>query len=168
MYYGWAIKDDKPFCREAYVDAAAVQAHLDNIVPAVGEMRDAAWMRVARRDQLHGPEGGLATFKELVADSLGGVYWDVASSFSKFKMPSFKLGPFSYTGLPPLRSWGRHSRHLRRGCATPVGARLGGVEGGRGRAEQSRVARDPGACGCAARRRLGHFRHLQLGVKTRL
>ena len=23
MYYGWAIKDDKLFCREAYVDAAA-------------------------------------------------------------------------------------------------------------------------------------------------
>merc|ERR1712216_207633 len=38
MYYGWAIKDDKLFCREAYVDAKAVQAHLDNIVPAVGEM----------------------------------------------------------------------------------------------------------------------------------
>ena len=38
MYYGWTIKDDKLFCREAYVDAKAVQAHLDNIVPAVGGM----------------------------------------------------------------------------------------------------------------------------------
>merc|ERR1712124_233776 len=38
MYYGWTIKDDKLFCREAYVDAAAVQAHLENIVPAVGEI----------------------------------------------------------------------------------------------------------------------------------
>merc|ERR1712094_153435 len=39
-YYGWTIKDDKLFCREAYVDAVAVQAHLENIVPAVGEMLD--------------------------------------------------------------------------------------------------------------------------------
>ena len=30
------------------------------------------------------------------ADALGGVYWDVDSSFSKFKMPGFKLGPFSF------------------------------------------------------------------------
>merc|ERR1712224_462861 len=37
MYYGWTIQGDKLFCREAYVDAAAVQAHLDNIVPSVGE-----------------------------------------------------------------------------------------------------------------------------------
>merc|ERR1712167_412146 len=27
MYYGWTIQGDKLFCREAYVDAAAVQAH---------------------------------------------------------------------------------------------------------------------------------------------
>merc|ERR1711977_816863 len=40
MYYGWTIQGDKLFCREAYVDAAAVQAHLDNIVPSVGEMLD--------------------------------------------------------------------------------------------------------------------------------
>merc|ERR1712094_150110 len=32
MYYGWTVQGDKLFCREAYVDAAAVQAHLDNIV----------------------------------------------------------------------------------------------------------------------------------------
>ena len=94
MYYGWTIKDDKLFCREAYVDAAAVQAHLDNIVPAVGEMLDSG---CAALDEINlmGPKAGWSTFKE-TADSLGGVYWDVDSSFSKFKMPSFKLGPFSF------------------------------------------------------------------------
>merc|ERR1712167_442650 len=48
MYYGWTIQGDKLFCREAYVDAAAVQAHLENIVPSVGEMLDsgaACWTR---------------------------------------------------------------------------------------------------------------------------
>ena len=94
MYYGWTIKDDKLFCREAYVDAAAVQAHLDNIVPSVGEMLDSG---CASLDEINfmGPKAGWSTFKE-TADSLGGVYWDVDSSFSKFKMPSFKLGPFSF------------------------------------------------------------------------
>ena len=42
-----------------------------------------------------GPKAGWSTFKES-ADALGGVYWDVDSSFSKFKMPGFKLGPFSF------------------------------------------------------------------------
>ena len=94
MYYGWTIQGDKLFCREAYVDAAAVQAHLDNIVPAVGEMLDSG---CASLDEINfmGPKAGWSTFKE-TADSLGGVYWDVDSSFSKFKMPSFKLGPFSF------------------------------------------------------------------------
>ena len=94
MYYGWAIKDDKLFCREAYVDAKAVQAHLDNIVPAVGEMLESG---AASLDEINfmGPKAGWSTFKAS-ADALGGVYWDVDSSFSKFKMPGFKLGPFSF------------------------------------------------------------------------
>ena len=68
MYYGWTIKDDKLFCREAYVDAAAVQAHLDNIVPAVGEMLDSG---CASLDEINfmGPKAGWSTFKE-TADSL--------------------------------------------------------------------------------------------------
>ena len=84
MYYGWAIKDDKLFCREAYVDAAAVQAHLDNIVPSVGEMLDSG---AASLDKIefHGPKEGWPTFKKS-ADALGAIYWDRYASFSKFKM----------------------------------------------------------------------------------
>ena len=62
-------------------------------VPAVGEMRTTT--RVLDEINFMGPKAGWGTFKE-TADSLGGVYWDVDSSFSKFKMPSFKLGPFSF------------------------------------------------------------------------
>merc|ERR1711861_46918 len=48
MYYGWTIQGDKLFCREAYVDAKAVQAHLENIGAAVGEMLDRAPRRWTR------------------------------------------------------------------------------------------------------------------------
>ena len=84
MYYGWTIQGDKLFCREAYVDAAAVQAHLDNIVPSVGEMLDSG---AASLDKIefHGPKEGWPTFKKS-ADGLGAVYWDRYASFSKFKM----------------------------------------------------------------------------------
>ena len=84
MYYGWTIQGDKLFCREAYVDAAAVQAHLDNIVPSVGEMLDSG---AASLDKIefHGPKAGWPTFKKS-ADALGAIYWDSYASFSKFKM----------------------------------------------------------------------------------
>ena len=39
VYYGWTIKDDKLFCREAYVDGDAVDAHLANAVPIQGRER---------------------------------------------------------------------------------------------------------------------------------
>jgi quinol monooxygenase YgiN len=84
MYYGWTIQGDKLFCREAYVDAAAVQAHLDNIVPSVGEMLDSG---AASLDKIefHGPKEGWPTFKKS-ADALGAIYWDRYASFSKYKM----------------------------------------------------------------------------------
>merc|ERR1712159_652100 len=51
------------FCREAYVDAAAVQAHLENIGAAVGEMLDSG---AASLDKIefHGPKEGWPTFKK--------------------------------------------------------------------------------------------------------
>jgi len=84
MYYGWTIQGDKLFCREAYVDAKAVQAHLENIGAAVGEMLDSG---AASLDKIefHGPKEGWPTFKK-TADGFGGIYWDRYASFSKFKM----------------------------------------------------------------------------------
>ena len=84
MYYGWTIQGDKLFCREAYVDAKAVQAHLENIGAAVGEMLDSG---AASLDKIefHGPKEGWPTFKKS-ADALGAIYWDRYASFSKFKM----------------------------------------------------------------------------------
>ena len=38
VYYGWSKCGDKLFCREAYVDAAGVLAHLENVGPCVDEI----------------------------------------------------------------------------------------------------------------------------------
>merc|ERR1712196_202655 len=57
IYYGWTRNDDKLFCREAYVDAEASLAHLDNVGPLVGKLLESA----ATLDQieLHGPAAEL-------------------------------------------------------------------------------------------------------------
>ena len=36
IYYGWTIDGDKLFCREAYVDGAAANAHLANVGSCIG------------------------------------------------------------------------------------------------------------------------------------
>jgi len=84
MYYGWTICGDKLFCREAYVDGAAVDAHLAAAVPIVGEMLDSG---AATLDtiELHGPSAEWPKFKE-AADGLGATYYDVDASFAKFEM----------------------------------------------------------------------------------
>ena len=66
------------------IAAAAVQAHLENIGAAVGEMLDSG---AASLDKIefHGPKEGWPTFKK-TADGFGGIYWDRYASFSKFKM----------------------------------------------------------------------------------
>ena len=38
IYYGWTICGDKLFCREAYVDGAAANAHLKNVGSLIGEI----------------------------------------------------------------------------------------------------------------------------------
>lgn len=38
LYYGFNIMGDTAFCREAYIDGAAVLRHLENAGPLVGEM----------------------------------------------------------------------------------------------------------------------------------
>lgn len=86
MYYGWAISEDgsKLFCREAYVDGAAVNAHILNVVSTVGEMLDSGAVSLDSIE-LHGPKAEWAACKE-EADKLGMVYFDVDSSFGKFVM----------------------------------------------------------------------------------
>ena len=85
MFYGWTIKDDKLFCREAYVNGKAVAAHIDNVVGAVGEMLESGAASLDKIE-LHGPASEWPDCKEQ-CDSLGMVYWDTAGTFSKFRMP---------------------------------------------------------------------------------
>ena len=72
MYYGWTIKDDKLFCREAYVNGKAVAAHIDNVVGAVGEMLESGAASLDKIE-LHGPASEWPDCKEQ-CDSLGMVY----------------------------------------------------------------------------------------------
>ena len=86
LYYGWTVSADgtKLFCREAYIDGAAVNAHLINAVPIVGAMIDSGAVALDKIE-LHGPKAEWAACKE-EADKLGMVYFDVDASFAKFAM----------------------------------------------------------------------------------
>jgi len=84
VYYGWTISGDKLFCREAYVDGAAVDTHLANAVPIVGKMLEAGCVELDGIE-FHGPKAEWPKFKE-AADALGAVYYDVDASFSKFSL----------------------------------------------------------------------------------
>merc|ERR1712054_606441 len=79
IYYGWTRNDDKLFCREAYVDAAASLAHLDNVGPLVGKLLESA----ATLDQieLHGPAAELDKCKANM-DAFGTTYWEIDSGVS--------------------------------------------------------------------------------------
>ena len=83
VYYGWTKVGDKLFCREAYVDAAAVLAHLDNVGPCVGKILDGP----ASLDgiELHGPKDELDKCKAAM-DGLGTTYWAVDSGFQNLAM----------------------------------------------------------------------------------
>ena len=82
LYYGWTICGDKLFCREAYVDGAAVTTHLQNAVPIVGAMLDSG-AAVLDKIEVHGPAAELAKCKE-EADKLGASFWETYATFSKF------------------------------------------------------------------------------------
>ena len=87
LFYGWYISGDKLFCREGYESGAAVDKHLkENALPVVGPMLEAGALSLAGVE-LHGPESEWAACKETI-DSLGGKYFDVYDSWSKFE----KLG----------------------------------------------------------------------------
>jgi len=79
LYYGWTRCDDKLFCREAYADANAVLAHLENVGPCI----DALLKSAAKLDRIaiHGPQGELDKVKPATA-ALGTQYFAVHSGFA--------------------------------------------------------------------------------------
>ncbi len=64
LFYEFSINGDEVFCREGYVNAQALLAHLEN----VGEMLEAA-MKIADliRLEIHGPAAQLEKLREPLA-----------------------------------------------------------------------------------------------------
>lgn len=65
LYYGFAINGDVVHCREAYDDAAALLAHVDNVGALIGEALEISEMT---RLEVHGPEDELQKLREPLAD----------------------------------------------------------------------------------------------------
>jgi len=65
LYYNFTFNGDQMFCREAYVDAAAVEAHLENCGAALGQFLETADVL---RIELHGPAAELEKLKPTFAD----------------------------------------------------------------------------------------------------
>jgi quinol monooxygenase YgiN len=82
LYYGWTICDDKLYCREAYVDGAAVAVHLESAGPIVGRMIEAGMVKLDKIE-IHGPSYELDACRE-IGDTLGCKYWETHSTFSNF------------------------------------------------------------------------------------
>ena len=60
LFYGFTIKGDEIFCREGYIDAEGVLAHLDNVGALLAEaLKIADLIRV----ELHGPAKELDKLK---------------------------------------------------------------------------------------------------------
>jgi quinol monooxygenase YgiN len=65
VQYEFTISDDVVFCREAYHDASATLAHLDNVGALLGEM-----LKISEliRLEIHGPAGELEKLKGPLAE----------------------------------------------------------------------------------------------------
>ena len=60
LYYGFSFCGDQAFCREGYVDAEGVLAHLENVGPLLQEALKIAELT---RLEIHGPEAELAKLR---------------------------------------------------------------------------------------------------------
>lgn len=85
IYYGWTIKGDKLYCREAYVDGDAVNVHLEGALPIVGAMLDSGAASLDKIE-LHGPAVELAKCKA-TGDELGAIFHETYATWSKFTHP---------------------------------------------------------------------------------
>jgi quinol monooxygenase YgiN len=64
LYYGFTLNGDELFCREAYTDAEALLAHLDNVGP---ELKQMLTMADLDRVELHGPADELEKLRQPLA-----------------------------------------------------------------------------------------------------
>eukprot|EP00947_MAST-08B_sp_MAST-8B-sp1_P004245 g4245.t1 len=98
IYYGWSTHGDKLFCREAYVDAAAVHAHLGNIGECVGQMLEGP--AALDKIELHGPALELEKCKEAM-DPLGTAYWEIDQGISFMSKPVGSRAPQTLLTIQP-------------------------------------------------------------------
>lgn len=65
LYYGFSFDGDEVHCREAYVDADGLLAHLDNVGALIGEALQIAELA---RLEVHGPEEELQKLRQPLAE----------------------------------------------------------------------------------------------------
>ena len=64
LYYGFSFHGEEVHCREGYVSAEALLAHIENVGPL---LREAAKISEITRLEVHGPEAELARLREPMA-----------------------------------------------------------------------------------------------------
>lgn len=64
LYYDYSINGDMVFCREAYIGAEGVLAHLENVGP---HLEESSKISEIARIEIHGPAAELAKLKEPLA-----------------------------------------------------------------------------------------------------
>jgi hypothetical protein len=65
LYYGFSFDGNQAHCREGYIDAEGLLAHLDNVGTLLGE---ALKISEITRLEVHGPEQELAKLRGPLAD----------------------------------------------------------------------------------------------------
>jgi len=75
LYYDFTVSGDQVFCREAYVGAAGVLAHLENVNACIEE---ALTLSELYRVEVHGPAAEIAALREPLAE-LGPDFYERAA-----------------------------------------------------------------------------------------
>jgi len=77
LYYGFSFHEDTAHCREGYVDAEGLLAHLQNVGPLIEESSQYADIE---RLEIHGSAEQLAQLREPLKD-LPAVFFELAMGF---------------------------------------------------------------------------------------
>ncbi|MFV1994874.1 MAG: putative quinol monooxygenase [Verrucomicrobiales bacterium] len=79
LYYNFTLREDEVFCREAYLGAAGVLAHLENIGEMLGKLLEISELT---RLEVHGAADDLAKVKEPLA-AFGPLWFEVQCGFHR-------------------------------------------------------------------------------------
>jgi len=79
LYYGFSFCDDQAHCREGYVDAAALLAHLENVGPILDEILK--YCEISRLE-VHGPGAELEKLRAPLA-GLNPQFFTLAHGFRR-------------------------------------------------------------------------------------